>query len=334
MQIEEYVINEKLNLFISNYESIRESKGAWNMGMMKYSCALSATIKTQNINPIKIEEAQQLIKKNTSIFSNFRGHSLPYLSTLLSNKSNSENSIRSILNIYDKLKENGFRNDTYLTFVAIIIYENKEKMDVDTAISKTKYVYDYMKKHHPFLTSTDDYCRAALIAIHSKDLDYNLDYIEESYNKLNNNGFFKSNNLQSLSHIMSFDGKKTGESINRVLRIKDLLEQNSVRVDGYGYPLIGAVALLECNEDILVEQVKTVSEKLKKISGFGSFSLGTSNRNMISMALVASCYGDCFNSENNLDAISNNIFVDIIIAIEVATMIAIIAATTAASASN
>ncbi|MGL5316224.1 MAG: DUF4003 family protein, partial [Peptostreptococcaceae bacterium] len=131
MQLEEYLINNKLNLFVNNYENIKETKGAWNMGMMKYSCALSAAIKNQNINPYKIEEAMDLIKTNTGICSSFRGHSMPYLSTILSNNNNSEASLKSILNIYDKLKENRFHNDTYLVFVAIIIQQYKHKMDVD-----------------------------------------------------------------------------------------------------------------------------------------------------------------------------------------------------------
>lgn len=331
MYIEENMINTKLNLFIKNYEKIKHAKISWQKGMMQYSIALSSSIKNQDINIEKIEEAGKIIKENTGIFSNFRGHSMFYLASILSNKTEPINELKSILNIYDKLKENKFHNDAYLPFVAIIINENKNKISIDECIRKTKYVYDYMKKHHPFLTSSDDYCRAALIAIHSKDLDNDLEYIEESYQKLNDKGFFKSNNLQSLSHIMTFDKYKSDETINKVVRIKELLEINDCKVDGYVYSLIGAVSLIDCDEKTIVEQIKIVSDKLKEVKGFGAFSLGKSNRNMISVALVASCYSDSIG--NDLSEISNNIFVEIIIAIEVATMISIISATTAASAS-
>lgn len=247
--MQEHVINNKLELLINNHEKIKEVKGSWQMGMMQQSCILSSTIKNQIIIPKKVEESIDIIKKNTGIFSNFRGYSLFYLANLLSNKVDIDESFKSILNIYDKLKENKFFNDAYLPFLAIIINENKDKLDVDISIERTKYVYEFMKKNHPFLTSSEDYCRAALIAINSKNLDNDLGYIENCYNILNSKGFYKSNNLQSLSHIMVFDKNKSEETLNKVLRIKRLLEKNDCKIDGYGYPLIGAISLLEYDEE-------------------------------------------------------------------------------------
>lgn len=230
----EIAINNKVDLLIHNNEKIKEVKGSWQMGMMQQSCILSSTIKNEHIIPYKVEESIEVIKNNTGIFSNFRGHSLFYLSNLLSNKENKEKSFNSILNTYNKLKENKFFNDTYLPFTAIIIDQNKNKVDIDTAIYRTKYVYDFMKNNHPFLTSSDDYCRAALIAINSKNLDSDLEYMENCYKVLNSKGFYKSNNLQSLSHVMVFDKNKNEESLNKVLRIKKLLETNNCKIDGYG----------------------------------------------------------------------------------------------------
>lgn len=234
------------------------------MGMMQYSCVLSSTIKNKNINPIKVEESIDIIKTNTGIFSNFRGNSLFYLANLLSNKTNRENEFKSILNICNKLKENKFTNDSYLPFVAIIIHENQEKMDINTSIEKTKYVYEYMKNHHLWITSSDDYCRAALIAINSKDIDNDLEYIERSYNELNSKGLYKSNNLQSLSHIMALDKNKSKEKLDKVIRIKELLEKQKCKIDGYGYPLIGVLSLIDCDENQLVKQIRDVSDKLSK----------------------------------------------------------------------
>lgn len=330
----EITINNKLDLLIQNNEKIKEVKGSWQMGMMQQSCILSSTIKNEYIVPSKVEESIEVIKNNTGIFSNFRGHSLFYLSNLLSNKENKEESFKSILNTYNKLKENKFFNDTYLPFTAIIIDENKNKVDIDTAIYRTEYVYDFMKNNHPFLTSSDDYCRAALIAINSNNLDSDLEYMENCYKELNSKGFYKSNNLQSLSHVLVFDKNKNEESLNKVLRIKKLLETNNCKIDGSGYPLIGAISLLECEEETLVKQIKNVSDKLKDVKGFGNWSLGKNNRNIISAAIVASAYADCFKEEGNLDTITNNIFLEIIIAIEIAIMVAMIAAVSAAASAN
>lgn len=133
---------------------------------------------------------------------------------------------------------------------------------------------------------------------------------------------------------MVFDKNKNEESLNKVLRIKKLLETNNCKIDGYGYPLIGAISLLECDEEVLVKQIKDVSDKLKDVKGFGNWSLGKNNRNIISAAIVASAYAECFKEEGNLDTITNNIFLEIIIAIEIAIMVAMIAAVSAASSAN
>lgn len=332
--MQEYIIQNKLEQFIENYQQIKEVKGAWSMGMIQYSCALSLTIKNQYANKEKIEENLKIIKDNTGIFSNFRGYSMYYTATLLSTKINAENDFREILDIYKQLKDKSFWGDTYLPFVAIILYENKNKIDIDTCIDNMKYVYEFMKKHHPFLTSSDDYCRVALIAINSKNIDKDLQYIEKCYENLKSNGFYASNNLQALSHIMCFDKDRSSESIDKIIRLKDLMNKENCKIDGYGYPLIGAISLLNCNEDTLVNQVKNVSDSLKEVKGFGNWALGKNNRNMISAAIVASAYADYLKEDSNVDTISNNIFLDIIIAIEIACMVATMAAVSAAAASN
>ena len=333
--MQEYIIENKVKQFIENYQEIKSVKGSWTMGMIQYSCALSLAMKNQPANKEKIEENIEIIKNNTGIFSSFRGYSMYYTATLLSTKANVESEFKEILDIFQLLKEKRFWNDTYLPFVAITLYENKDKIDIDNCVGNMKYVYDFMKKHHPFLTSTDDYCRIALIAINSRNLDEDLNYIEQCYEKLSKNGFYKSNNLQALSHIMCFDKERNDESINKIVRLKDALYKENCKMDGYAYPLIGAISLLDCNENIVVNQIKNVSDKLKEVKGFGNWSLGKHNRNMISGTIVASAYADFLKEESNIDAISNNIILDIIVAIEIACMIAMMSAISASSnASN
>lgn len=329
----DYIIQNKLNLIIRNFQELKKVEGAWQMGLLQHSCALSLAVKNKYIDYTKIEESIKIIKQNTGIFSIFRGHNLFYTATLLSTKVDVNESFQEILEIHKKLKEKKFWNDEYLPFVATIIYENKDKIDLDTCIDKMKYTYDFMKKHHPFLTSSDDYCRIALIAIHSKDLDKDLEYIEKSYEILSYNGFTKSNNLQALSHIMCFNKEKNEESLKRPIKIKNLLKEHDCNVDGYGYSIIGGLSLLDCDEEKLIKDIKAVSDKLKEVKGFGNWRLGKSNRNMISAAIVASSYADYLQEESNVDAISKNVFLDIVIAIEIACTVAMMSSVVATTSS-
>lgn len=52
---------------------------------------------------------------------------------------------------------------------------------------------------------------------------------------------------------------------------------------------------------------------------------------MISAVIVASSYVDYFSQETNIDTISNNIFLEIIIAIDIAMMLVIMSASTASA---
>lgn len=55
---------------------------------------------------------------------------------------------------------------------------------------------------------------------------------------------------------------------------------------------------------------------------------------MISASIVASSYADYLQEESNLDIISNNIFLEIVIAIEIACTVAMISAVSASAASS
>ena len=81
-------------------------------------------------------------------------------------------------------------------------------------------------------------------------------------------------------------------------------------------------------------KIKNVSNKLKEVKGFGDWSLGKYNRNMISGAIVSLAYADYLKEKSNIDVISNNIILDIIIAIEIACMIAVISTSSASSTAS
>lgn len=196
-----------------------------------------------------------------------------------------------------------------------------------------KHIYEFMKSKHPFLTSSDDYSNAALIAINSKDLEHDLDYIEKCYELLNNNEFSKGNALQSLSHIMSFSKDDADTSCKRVAKLRDTLESKGIKLYGAGYPLIGAISLLNIDEEVIANEILEVSDYLKDIKGFGNFVLGKQHRYIISCNIVASSYEESLTQENTINEVTNSILLDIIVALEIATMMSIIAATTV-SATN
>lgn len=328
------LIEYKLELLERNFNELKKVKGSWAIGMIQHSCALSFTIRDKRINSNKVDEMLDIIKKNTGIFSNFRGHNLFYMATLLSFEDNPENSFREILKNYEELKNEKFKSSDYLSLVAIIMYENKEKINTLTIIEKMRYAYDYMKKCHPLLTFYDDYCNACLLAINSNNLEGDLENIEKSYEYLSKNGFSKNNSLQSMSQILAFSEDKSMNKCNKAISIRDILNEHKCKMGYYGNPIIGALSLLDYSEKVIVEDIKRASDKLKSVSGFGNWRLGNTYRNMLCAGIVASVYGEQITKDKDLDSISNNLFLNIINALETATIMATISATTAANSTS
>lgn len=330
----QYIIQRKLDLLEKNFNELKMVRGSWSMGMIQHSCALSFTLRGKIINSSRVESMLDMIKKNASIFSNFRGHNLFYMATLLSFENKPDESFKLIQKNYDELKREKFTGSDFLSLAAIIMYENRHKMDSYSVLKRMRQAYDYMKKNHPFLTSHDDYCNACLLAIHSKDLDNDLDHIEEMYKFLSQNGFYKNNDLQAMSQILAFSEDKNIEKCKKVISLRESLNRNDCKMGYYTIPIIGAIALLDYDEDEIVEDIKNASDKLKKVKGFGNWRLGNTYRNMLCASIVASVYGEKIAEEKDLEKVANNIFLNIIIAIETATMMSCISANVAASSAS
>lgn len=142
-----------------------------------------------------MEEWIEFIKKNIGLFFNFRGYNMFYMVILFLFELNLESSFKMILDIYKEFKSEKFWGDIYLLFIVLIVYENREKMDYFICILKMKIIYDYMRKKYLFLIFSDDYCNIVFIVIYLKNLDEDLEYIEKCYEFLNENGFYKGNDL-------------------------------------------------------------------------------------------------------------------------------------------
>ncbi|MGL5753971.1 MAG: DUF4003 family protein [Paraclostridium sp.] len=312
----------KVNLLTKNYESLKKVKAASWMGIILHGCALTYTLKDKEINVKLVNECIDLIRDNTSIFSDFRGNSSVNTAIILSLQPNPKSSLEEILEIHKKLKQNKFYSGDCLALVANTIFENKNRINIDECIGKMKYIYESMRQNHPFLTSVDDYMSACTMAINSTNIEEDLKNMEDAYEYLNKNGFHRSNTLQSLAQILAYTHKKT--VWDNCIYIKKELEIKKCKLHEFGYPLIGIMALLELNDvGYIIEKIKELSNDLKQHKSYGNFSLGENYRNMICAIIIISEY------TKKLD-INSFIINTIIDDINQAMNIAIITATTSA----
>lgn len=326
----------KFQLLIDNSRELDKVGGLFSTTSSFRKCnALSFMIKDKKIDANKVNEAIEVVRKNTSMFSNFRGNNLLTVAVTISQEEDMECTIKEIIYIYESLKSK-FIVSQYLVLAAIIIFNARHRVDVVTAITNTRVVYESMKKNHGFLTSSEDVSAAAMIATTSENLNETMEEIEDCYELLRKNGFVASNNLQSLSHMVALFNGTVEEKTTRIVEVRNALKDNKVPLKGYSLPLLAIAAACMDSTDSFARKVYEVSDELRGEKGFGAFSLQADIRNMLALAVVASSYVDNLDSINGEKLINtaNNIALTIQIAMEMAAVMAASSAAAAAAAAN
>ncbi|WP_291653537.1 DUF4003 family protein [Clostridium sp.] len=329
------MIENKIELLINNSNNLENVKSTFGMGTFKRCNALNLTLRNITANVEKINNCIDIIRGNSSIFSNFRGNNLLTTAVNLSMQTNPEESFNDIMIIYSKLK-NHFFNNQFLVLASQIIYNYKNTNDIDLIVKNTRKAYDTMKKNHLFLTGQDDICAAALIATTSNNLEQTFLDMEECYNILRNNGFYSGNNLQALSHILSLFEGLPQEKCNKVILLDKVLRNQSVPLKGYSLPILGVAALTNADYEKFATDLNSISNSLKKQRGFGSFTLGRDVRNMIIASLLSLESIEDTNSliKEKLIETTNNISLNIVIIMQIAAATAATSAAAAAAASS
>lgn len=330
------MIDSKVDLFLENHKDLRKINGSWGMYELQLkSNALTCTVKNQRIDIERINLALDIIKKSTGVFSNFRGINKLTTAITISFENNMEESLNKIIDIYNKLKEK-FHSSEYLVIAAQVLFNARNRVNVEAAVKRTKEAYDYMKQQHKYLTGQEDIANAAIIATTSDNLQETFKDIEESYEYLLKNKFASRNNIQGLSQILSLINMNSMEKCDQVLKVNSLLKEKNASIKDYYVPMLGIIAFLGNNKETFTDDIAELSHQLKKEKGFGNFSMGSNFRNMISATLVSMDYIDSLDStlRENIINNTNNIALTVAIAVQTAVLVSSVAAASAASAAS
>ncbi len=318
------VYQSKLDKIIQDYEVLRKTF-KWDNDLAKHLISLTFTMKDKLLNTNQIEEMKAYIKRETGVFSSFRGNMMFILAGLLSASSDiPQRDFDRILNNEKKMKEVGFKSGTYLPSALYTLISVCDDAQVEAHLKKAKDIYQDMKENHPFLTSGDDYALAILLA----STNHNPQILEAYYTELSTQGFRKSNGLQMLSHILVFSQNETSETTKKCGRILKELKNNKLNVSSDYYAAIGVVTLLDIDENMLIADLIEIASYLKKIKHYKW--LGKGMHILIASAII-SCQYVNEQSEDILIDTTLNVSIQAIIAAQQAAMIAAIAASSAAA---
>lgn len=319
----------KLDLFVANTQKIKNSF-IWQSTMPKRLAALLYAVEDKDIDCDAIRESHEFIKRNTGLFSAFRGNSAISIATLLSLSEDRESRFSDTLTVYDMMKNEGFRASDYLVVAAYQIAAHAQKDKFAKVVERAKEFYDGMKEEHRFLTGRDDYIFAAMLGLSDVELETGLVRMEQFYIALKPK-FFSGNGLQALAQVLVLGGE-TEKAVPRVLALSEAFRRQRIRLDKENtLSSLGVLSLLPADIDTIACDVIGVYEFLRTQKGFGSWTITKQELLLFSSAIVA--FKNVDDAKNGLltTAISTSL-TNIIIAQQ--TAIAAAAASSAAAAAS
>lgn len=272
-------------------------------------------------------EISSYIKEQVGMLSYLKSyHRFVVAATLDIHFTHYKEAFQKFLDLYERLVAGGFSRSifTYLAAAALLPENNGHH---DTRIQRSLQVYKRMKEDHFFLTSTNDYPLAVLLAGQPEKVETLMDRVERLYQKLAAAGMRKGNDLQFLSHILSLK-KDISEDIlvARYINIWNLLKQEKVKVKQMHYPAIGLLALLEDGE----KEIHSVLAFIEKLQGDKLFRWHTDVNILIAIQLFVSQKG----TESQTANTGLQTMIEVLIQAQQAAMIATITASSAAASAS
>lgn len=325
-------ILEKTKLMVSNFHELKKGF-EFDSRLIKHFVAMVHAEEGKKMDVERLQEVKSYIKKETTLGSYFRGTNTLILASLLSFEENYKGFFSNILYVFDRMREKGFKRSMYLPLAAYTIVKRSEKDNWSYTIDRMDGFYHKMKENHFWLTSVDDYVFTAVLAVSELEIEKTAIKIEECYKLLNDRGFYRGNDLQTLSHVLAIGEENSKTKCDRALRLYEKLKAAGCKLQYSGLATLGVLTLISVDEDKVVREIKEVYDYIYEKAGYGFWSLDKNMRTILASCIVSDHYVDEIKKGVLQVALGNSINA-IIIAQQQAAAAAACAASAASAASS
>jgi len=326
-------LQEKLALFAENNQRIR-SDFVWQDGMAKRLVASVYAMGNHTLDSDAIRDCHKMIKDEVGIFSSFRGNLSLYIAAALSLHEQPEQLLSDMIQVYKLLKEEKFRSSDFLAATVFEITTNAKSENFTQIVNETKEFFDGMKASHRLRVGGDDYIFAAMLALSDVSLHTGIEKLNHLYSQLRSEfGITTSgSSILALSQMLVL-GESTDECVRNTLQLNEALQERKVRLDRtYVLPSLGVLGLLPIDKDVIINDLIAARDYLRDQKGFGALMVSTQELLLYAVSFVADSHKCDLENSTTKANITTNI-ANLIVAQQVAMMVAIIAASTAAASS-
>ncbi len=203
-------------------------------------------------DPSRFEQAQAALKQRTGMFSKFRGtNSLVWLSFLDAKYEDVAPAIDEALRLDQLLDRKHFRYSTLRPFIAsqlLNVDDPERRLDEATAL------YQTFKQHHPWLTSEEDLL-SALVLVQAFDDHSTLNERIEAYYEALKVHMSRSNELQLVSHLLTFSELDPTDAVTRFLDWRERLQRQKITVRNEHLPPLALLTIVTEPTDETVQAV-------------------------------------------------------------------------------
>lgn len=297
----------------------------WEHQLSKHFVALLLTQSNQVVNIDALKRAIDVVKENTKWYSNFRGTYRFILAGLMVQDGDGfEGGFNRVLMAESAMKLAGFKQGMHMPIAAYTLSKVADEESPQVLAQRAFGYYNDMKANHPWITSTDDYAMSVLLAKNS----VSLERIEEVYRGLSQNGFYKGNELQRLSHILALSTRTPSELVEDCTLLKKRLKDEKLNLSATYYASLGLMTHIQFENP---QSLNDCIELSKGLMSYKKFKwLGKGMNVLLASALVSNLW-ITESSQTEANRALVGITIESLIAAQTA---ALIAATSAAAAAS
>ena len=286
-------LKEKCELFEQNRSAIK-GKFMFEKDIMSIAAGLLFTGAGRSVDIEKLTQCKEILSKNTSFFSDFRGTVELALLGEMALAADPEQYISDVKAVCQRLHAGKLKKDLYLILSAMMICDLGKQENVEEIIEKHHEIIKQMEKQHPFITTAEDSSYVILLALTDREASSILDDMTTGEDYLKNDLKCKvgSDAKQGLIELLALtDGDIKGKC-DKAIGLYEALKAKKTHVgEGYAFIALGTLTGIEETEEILADQIIETDQYLKGLKAFQGKSVEDTHRLMTAEILVAESYG-------------------------------------------
>ncbi|MFK4565739.1 DUF4003 family protein [Enterococcus sp. UD-01] len=251
----------KVNLLQENYERLKAGKGKWLDKRVAYMIAQMITLEDKQYSDSDYRQLDQALKNELGAF-----HLLSQpvrsmiLGMFLARTNSTTTVIPTLLSDYQRLRNVGFNLSSYSYFAAYVL-SYSETAEKELIIKKAYDIFKEMKSNHFFLTGPEDGVTAVSLAqsrlLEEQSAEQIAILVEQYYRTFNDNGFYKSDELQFAAALAAqLTGKFSAELILRIPKIIEALKQLGIRFKAEFYTSVVTLAFLDMTTPLTIDSIE------------------------------------------------------------------------------